>query len=126
MRAQSNRNDATPNPRLQRTRSAPLRSPLSRQPLGGTRTGVGTGRLLSAGAKNLHPARDRRSPMQPLDSIKVLFIAGFGPVVREAIPARRLYGASLGISFKEENGGYLHTESLQGAKTFALWPLSQA
>ena len=25
----------TPNPRLQRTRSAPLRSPLSRKPLGG-------------------------------------------------------------------------------------------
>ena len=32
----------------------------------------------------------------------------------------------LGIGFKEEDGGYLHTESLKGAKTFALWPLSQA
>ncbi len=26
----------------------------------------------------------------------------------------------------EESGTYLHTESLPGAKTFALWPLSQA
>jgi hypothetical protein len=37
-----------------------------------------------------------------------------------------LYGAALGIPFKEESGGYLHTESLEGAKTFALWPHSQA
>jgi hypothetical protein len=27
---------------------------------------------------------------------------------------------------EEETGGYLHTEGLEGAKTFALWPLSQA
>ena len=27
---------------------------------------------------------------------------------------------------KEEKGGYLHTEGLEGAKTFALWPLSEA
>jgi hypothetical protein len=32
----------------------------------------------------------------------------------------------LGIEFKEENGDYLHTEGLKGAKTFALWPLSEA
>lgn len=32
----------------------------------------------------------------------------------------------LGISFKEETGGYLHTEALKGANSFALWPLSQA
>ncbi len=30
------------------------------------------------------------------------------------------------IRFEEETGGYLHTEGLEGAKTFALWPLSQA
>lgn len=64
--------------------------------------------------------------MQHLNNISVLFIAGFGPVVRDTVPARKLYGAVLGIPFKEESGGYLHTESLQGAKTFALWPLSQA
>jgi hypothetical protein len=32
----------------------------------------------------------------------------------------------LAIPFKEENGGYLHTDGLEGAKTFALWPLSEA
>ena len=59
-------------------------------------------------------------------NIKVLFIAGFGPIVREATASRELYSQILGIRFKEENDGYLHTEALKGAKSFALWPLSQA
>lgn len=58
--------------------------------------------------------------------IKVLFIAGFGPVVRDATASRKLYNQVLGIEFKEETGGYLHSEDLKGANTFALWPLSQA
>lgn len=37
-----------------------------------------------------------------------------------------MYGESLGISFKEDADGYLYTGALQGAKHFALWPLSQA
>lgn len=56
----------------------------------------------------------------------ILFIAGFGPIVRDAAKSRKLYGESMGISFTEEAGEYLHTEALSGAKTFALWPLSQA
>ena len=64
--------------------------------------------------------------MVELGGVKVLFVAGFGPIVREAVASRRLYGEALGIRFKEETGGYLHTEGLEGAKTFALWPLSQA
>lgn len=59
-------------------------------------------------------------------NIHVLFIAGFGPIVGDGIASQRLYGQALGISFKEEKGGYLHTESLPGAKSFALWPLAQA
>jgi len=64
--------------------------------------------------------------MAQLTSIKVLFIAGFGPIVRDTTAARKLFGEVLGIPFKEESGGYLHTEALEGVKTFALWPLSQA
>jgi hypothetical protein len=63
--------------------------------------------------------------MEQIGGAKVLFIAGFGPIVREATASRKLYIQTLGISFKEETGGYFHTEALQGAKTFALWPLSQ-
>jgi hypothetical protein len=64
--------------------------------------------------------------MEQIASFKVLFIAGFGPIVRDAGANRKLYSQALGIGFKEEAGGYLHTEALQGAKSFALWPLSQA
>ena len=64
--------------------------------------------------------------MQVASNFKVLFIAGFGPIVRETAESRKLYCEILGIPFKEESGESLHTEALQGAKTFALWPLSQA
>ncbi len=64
--------------------------------------------------------------MEPIGDIRVLFIAGFGPIVRDELASRKLYSQTLGIRFKEESGGYLHTEALQGAKSFALWPLSQA
>jgi catechol 2,3-dioxygenase-like lactoylglutathione lyase family enzyme len=64
--------------------------------------------------------------MDHIAGIKVLFIAGFGPIVRDASASKRLYGQVLGIGFKQETGGYLHTEALEGAKSFALWPLSQA
>jgi hypothetical protein len=64
--------------------------------------------------------------IQEFEHIKVLFVAGFGPIVRDKAAGRRLYGETLGIPFKEEKGGYLHTEALKGARTFALWPLEQA
>jgi hypothetical protein len=57
---------------------------------------------------------------------EVLFIAGFGPIDRDIAESRKLFADSLGISFKEDAGGYLYTGALQGAKHFALWPLSQA
>ena len=63
--------------------------------------------------------------MQPPGSIGILFIAGFGPIVPDVATSGSLYRDALGIQFKEEDGAYRHTESLAGAKTFALWPLSQ-
>lgn len=64
--------------------------------------------------------------MHRTKGINTLFIAGFGPIVRDTTQSRKLYGDTLGISFTEESGEYLHTEALEGAKTFALWPLTQA
>lgn len=64
--------------------------------------------------------------MKGVENIKILFVAGFGPIVRDAGESRKLYSELLAIPFKEEPGGYLHTEALQGTKSFALWPLSQA
>ena len=62
----------------------------------------------------------------PSTKIKVLFIAGFGPIVQDQKSSRKLYLENLGLSFQEEEGGYLHTEEVEGAKTFALWPLPHA
>jgi hypothetical protein len=64
--------------------------------------------------------------MDRIAGIRVLFIAGFGPIVRDATASRTLYEHILGIGFKEEAGSYLHTEALNGANSFALWPLAQA
>ena len=58
--------------------------------------------------------------------MKILFVAGFGPIVRDPAASRNLYADLFRIPFKEEAGGYLHTEALDGVKSFALWPLSQA
>jgi hypothetical protein len=58
--------------------------------------------------------------------MKVLFIAGFGPIASDVEQSRRLYGDALGITFKEEEGDYRHTEELKGANSFAIWPLNQA
>lgn len=58
--------------------------------------------------------------------MKVLFIAGFGPIATDSDDSRRLYGDALGITFKVEDGDYLHTEQVGGAKSFAVWPLAQA
>lgn len=64
--------------------------------------------------------------MENILKATALFIAGFGPIVIDAQASRELYSRAFGIPFKEEKGGYLHTETLKGANTFALWPLSQA
>jgi catechol 2,3-dioxygenase-like lactoylglutathione lyase family enzyme len=58
--------------------------------------------------------------------MKVLFIAGFGPITSNVAESRRLYEDALGIRFKVEDGEYRHTEEVKGANTFAVWPLAQA
>jgi len=58
--------------------------------------------------------------------IKVLFVAGFGPITRDQKTSKKLYADALGISFEEMANGYLITEDVAGVNHFALWPLSQA
>lgn len=59
--------------------------------------------------------------------MKVLFVAGFGPVVQDEMveETARFYQDALGIDF-EKDGAYWHTGHLDGVKHFAIWPLSQA
>jgi len=64
--------------------------------------------------------------MKTPKNIDVLFVAGFGPIVADAAASRKFYSETLGLPFKEDASGYLHTGALEGVKHFALWPLSQA
>ena len=59
-------------------------------------------------------------------NIAVLFVAGFGPIVRDPVASRKFYSDALGLPFEEDSNGYLYTGELDGVKHFALWPLAQA
>ncbi|SRR5579883_2261601 len=59
-------------------------------------------------------------------NIDVLFITGFGPIVKDHRSSQALYEQTLGIEFEETGGDYLHTQTVEGVKHFGLWPLEQA
>lgn len=63
--------------------------------------------------------------MAKSSKLKILFVAGFGPVVRDIGASDAFYLNELGLSLKKD-GDYRYTAELEGAKHFALWPLSQA
>jgi catechol 2,3-dioxygenase-like lactoylglutathione lyase family enzyme len=58
--------------------------------------------------------------------MKVLFVAGYGPITTDTKASAAFYRDSLGLAFQEDADGYFHTEELKGVKHFALWPLPQA
>jgi catechol 2,3-dioxygenase-like lactoylglutathione lyase family enzyme len=60
--------------------------------------------------------------------LKVSFVAGFGPIVRDPALSRTLYRDTLGLPLESmpNDDTYLHTEAIDGVRHFALWPLSQA
>lgn len=57
--------------------------------------------------------------------MQVLFVAGFGPIVRDTGESRRFYEDALGLTL-EGDDEYRHTGSLEGSKHFALWTLDGA
>jgi catechol 2,3-dioxygenase-like lactoylglutathione lyase family enzyme len=60
--------------------------------------------------------------------LKVLFVAGFGPIVRDPVESKRYYVDTLGLPLKpmEQDATYYHGETLDGVRHFALWPLKAA
>ena len=58
--------------------------------------------------------------------MRVLFVAGFGPVLPDRGAGAALYVDALGLPLDRDDDGYLHTARLPGVKHFAVWPLSQA
>ena len=63
-----------------------------------------------------------------MTGLKVLFVAGFGPLTRDPAASRSLYADALGLPLEAMGDApdYLHTAALEGVKHFALWPLSAA
>lgn len=61
-------------------------------------------------------------------ALKVLFVAGYGPIVREPGVSAAFYRDALGLPLEAMAGDatYLHTSAVEGVKHFALWPLGQA
>ncbi len=58
--------------------------------------------------------------------MKIEFVAGFGPIVRDTDASKAFWGDGLGIGLEESSPGYWTNDDLEGVKAFALWPLSQA
>jgi catechol 2,3-dioxygenase-like lactoylglutathione lyase family enzyme len=57
--------------------------------------------------------------------VRILFLAGCGPIVKDTATSLAFYRDTLGIPF-EESDDYFHTEAVGDLRAFALWPLSQA
>lgn len=57
--------------------------------------------------------------------MKVSFVAGFGPIVRDPTESRRFW-SDAGIELAEIAPDYYGSDDVDGVKAFALWPLSQA
>ena len=55
--------------------------------------------------------------------MKILFVAGFAPIVDDMAASKRFYIDALGLPLE---GEYPNTEKLDGVKHFGLWSLSQA
>lgn len=66
--------------------------------------------------------------MSTPSGLKVLFVAGFGPIVKEVAKSKQFYVDTLGLPLEPmpDNDSYYHGEKLAGVKHFALWPLAQA
>ena len=65
--------------------------------------------------------------MSAISGLKVLFVAGFGPLVKDPAASNAFYVEVLGLPLEQQAGaGYYHSEKLDGVRHFALWPLSEA
>ena len=58
--------------------------------------------------------------------MKISFVAGFGPIVRDPAESRAWWQATTGLELPEIAPDYYGTDDVDGVKAFALWPLSQA
>jgi catechol 2,3-dioxygenase-like lactoylglutathione lyase family enzyme len=60
------------------------------------------------------------------DVMDVQFIASIAVITAEPDASRRLYVDALGLPLVAEADGYLHSEDIDGSKSFGVWPLTEA
>jgi hypothetical protein len=62
------------------------------------------------------------------DPLKVMFVAGFGPIVKNPSESAGFYRDALRLPLEAMPGDetYLHTGDIDGVRHFALWPLASA
>ncbi len=58
--------------------------------------------------------------------MRVAFVAGFSPIVRDPAVSQAFYEDALGLSLEGRQGDYAFTEKLAGVKHLGLWPLIEA
>jgi catechol 2,3-dioxygenase-like lactoylglutathione lyase family enzyme len=56
--------------------------------------------------------------------MQVLFVAGFGPIVRDMDASLRFYRDTIGLPLVQADD--VATENVDGVKYFSLWPLADA
>lgn len=64
--------------------------------------------------------------MGNVDRMRVLFVAGFAPIVKDIPRSHAFYLEALGLELGEKAGDYVHSDQLAGTKHFGLWPLAEA
>jgi catechol 2,3-dioxygenase-like lactoylglutathione lyase family enzyme len=66
--------------------------------------------------------------MTKIAGLDVLFVSGFGPIVRDHFVSVALYRDTLGLPLTTMDGNptYFHGEGIDGVRHFAMWPLAQA
>src|SRR5690349_19855849 len=66
--------------------------------------------------------------MTDFEGVKVLFVAGFGPIARDAQASQALYVRHIGLPLEARptDPDYFHGETLDGVRHFALWPLASS
>jgi catechol 2,3-dioxygenase-like lactoylglutathione lyase family enzyme len=58
--------------------------------------------------------------------MQVEFVSSVAVISPDPSASRHLYLGALGLPLTEEADGYLHTEQLDGTRSFGVWPLTQA
>jgi catechol 2,3-dioxygenase-like lactoylglutathione lyase family enzyme len=58
--------------------------------------------------------------------MEVQFIGSIAVITPDMSRGRSLYLDALGLSLETEPDGYLHSENIDGSRSFGVWPLTQA